>query len=325
MALSLLHREHGCFYRSVAWQRTAENNGAVTTLPSGKSDALRRHISRDEGFVKTTIHKYVYWRLLVLVNALITVQYDEEEKPYVLGRDLHEKLEIKTAYKDWFPRMCEFGFIENEDFCSFLSESTGGRPSVNHQVSIDMAKQICMIQKTELGKRYREYFLELERQWNSPESVMARALKLADRRIDSLKQRVSLLEEKNTVLAEKVEDLTVENKVQSQQIAEMSPKATYYDMVLSCKSAVAITVIAKDYGWSAKKLNDYLSEKGIQYKVSRVWVLKRDFANKGYTKTETGVANGNKFAFINTKWTQAGRLFIYDLLKADGILPIIEQ
>ena len=64
-----------------------------------------------------------------------------------MGRDLHEVLEIKTAYKDWFPRMCEYGFIEGEDFCSILSESTGGRPSTDHQLTIEMAKEICSIPK----------------------------------------------------------------------------------------------------------------------------------------------------------------------------------
>lgn len=79
-----------------------------------------------------------------------------------MGRDLHEGLEIKTSYKDWFPRMCEYGFTEGTDFCSILSESTGGRPATDHQITIDMAKEICMIQRSEKGKQYRQYFLQLE-------------------------------------------------------------------------------------------------------------------------------------------------------------------
>lgn len=66
------------------------------------------------------------------MNELITINYDNN-RPTVLGRDLHELLEVKTAYKDWFPRMVEYGFTEGTDFCSFLSESAGGRPSQNHQ------------------------------------------------------------------------------------------------------------------------------------------------------------------------------------------------
>ncbi len=78
------------------------------------------------------------------MNDLIKVEVGGE-KPMVLGRDLHAALEVQTAYKDWFPRMCEYGFTEGTDFCSFLSESTGGRPSTDHQLTIDMAKELCMV------------------------------------------------------------------------------------------------------------------------------------------------------------------------------------
>ena len=90
------------------------------------------------------------------MNELIKVNYTESEQPTVSGRELHEALEVKTAYKDWFPRMCEYGFTEGEDFCSFLSESTGGRPSTDHQLTIPMAKEICMIQRSEKGKQFRQ-------------------------------------------------------------------------------------------------------------------------------------------------------------------------
>lgn len=91
------------------------------------------------------------------MNELIKINY-ESDRPTVLARDLHEFLEVKTAYKDWFPRMCEYGFTEGEDFCSFLSESTGGRPATDAQLTIDMAKEICMLQRNERGKQARQYF-----------------------------------------------------------------------------------------------------------------------------------------------------------------------
>ena len=78
------------------------------------------------------------------MNELIPVSYDADTRPTVSGRDLHEALGIKTAYKDWFPRMCEYGFTDGEDFCSKMSESTGGRPSIDHQLTISMAKEVCM-------------------------------------------------------------------------------------------------------------------------------------------------------------------------------------
>lgn len=119
------------------------------------------------------------------MNEIININYNEEQ-PTVLGRELHKTLGVKTAYKDWFPRMCEYGFSEGKDFCSFLSESTGGRPSTDHQLTIPMAKEICMLQRSDKGKEFRQYFLKIEEQWNTPELVMARALKLAHRKIDEI-------------------------------------------------------------------------------------------------------------------------------------------
>lgn len=116
--------------------------------------------------------------------------------------------------------------------------------------------------------------------------------------------------------------------VQNQQIAELQPKASYYDVVLNCKDLLSITEIAKDYGKSAKWMNNYLHEKGIQFKQGGIWLLYAKFANKGYTSTKTQTYNGYDgmvHSKVHTYWTQAGRLFLYDLLKADGILPIVER
>lgn len=248
------------------------------------------------------------------MNELIRVTYDREQRPTVMGRELHEALGIRTAYKDWFPRMCEYGFTEGTDFCSILSESTGGRPGMDHQLTIEMAKEICMIQRTEIGKRCREYFLELERRWNSPEAVMARALQFANN------QLALVTEQKNRLLET--------TAVQAQQIAEMKPKASYYDVVLACKDLLSITKIAKDYGWSAKKMNEWLKEKHIQFRQGDIWLLYQKYAERGYTSTKTHVhpgSDGELHTAVHTYWTQAGRLFIYQMMKADGHLPTMEQ
>jgi anti-repressor protein len=127
---------------------------------------------------------------------------------------------------------------------------------------------------------------------------------------------------------EKTRKLESTVAVQSQQIAELEPKATYYDIVLSCKDAVPISVIAKDYGWSAQQMNEHLSQKKVQYKRSDIWLLYQNHARCGYTKTTTHVYDdrcGYSHAKLHTKWTQKSRLFIYDLLKKDGIYPQIEK
>ena len=117
--------------------------------------------------------------------------------------------------------------------------------------------------------------------------------------------------------------------VQNQQIVEMKPKASYYDVVLNCKDLVAISVIAKDYGWSANRMNQYLHQKGVQYKQgNKIWLLYQKYAEMGYTNTKTHSYPGNDGTMhtaVHTYWTQQGRLFIYELLKSEGILPTMVQ
>lgn len=131
------------------------------------------------------------------MNEIIKINYDND-RPTVLARDLHDFLEVKTAFKDWFPRTCEYGFSEGTDFCSFLSESSGGRPAQDAQLTIEMAKEICMLQRNERGKQARQYFIQLEKDWNSPEKVMARALQIADKKIKRLETQIE--EDKPKVL-----------------------------------------------------------------------------------------------------------------------------
>lgn len=116
--------------------------------------------------------------------------------------------------------------------------------------------------------------------------------------------------------------------VQTQQIQELTPKACYYDVVLNCPDLLSTSAIAKDYGKSAKWLNAYLHDKGVQFKQGGVWLLYQKYAEQGYTSTKTHNVNGidgQQHTKVHTYWTQKGRLFIYDLLRSDGILPVVEQ
>lgn len=113
--------------------------------------------------------------------------------------------------------------------------------------------------------------------------------------------------------------------IQEQQIAEMQPKASYYDLILQNKNTVSVTQIAKDYGMSGRALNKLLHELGIQYKLRNTWLLYQDYANRGYTQSRTHTIDADR-SVMHTYWTQKGRLFLYDLLKSDrGILPMIER
>lgn len=183
------------------------------------------------------------------MNEDLTVNNDTQT---VSARELHERLHIKTAFKDWFPRMCEYGFEEGADFCSKLSETSqkGGRPAKDADISIDMAKQICMIQRTPEGKAVRQYLIDLEKAWNTPEQVMARALKYADKEIEKLKKsNAGLLED---------------NK-------RMKPKEIFADAVSASHTSILVGDMAKllkqngvDIG--QKRLFEWLREKGYLIK-----------------------------------------------------------
>ena len=130
------------------------------------------------------------------MNKLITITTNEIGEPSVSGRELHEFLGVATPYDKWFPRMTEYGFTEGRDFSTFLSESTGGRPSTNHLLTIDMAKEIAMIQRTDRGKQARHYFIQIEKDYNSPEKIMARALRIAEKELSTLKLDVERMKPK---------------------------------------------------------------------------------------------------------------------------------
>lgn len=160
--------------------------------------------------------------------------------------------------------------------------------------------------------KYIQAFNEMERKLNDPMFMVRRSM---------------------AYLNERCNALLADNKALLEENAEMKPKASYYDTVLSCENALPITVIAKDYGWTGQKLNKYLHDKGVQYKQSKTWVLYKKYAEKykddnKLTDTRTLPTtgkDGTKSAHVHTYWTQKGRLFIYDLLKNDGILPTIEK
>lgn len=241
------------------------------------------------------------------MNELIPTIKNEDGNLLVSGRDLHEFLEVKTNYSTWFDRMADYGFVENTDY--FLHSNfekrngSGGHNKIDHAVKVDMAKEISMLQRNEKGKQARQFFIELERRWNSPEMVMKRAM-------DYLNARVEKLQTSNLVL--------------TQQVNELQPKASYYDMVLQNKSLLSVSKIAKDYGMSAMALNKKLHELGVQYKQGDIWLMYAKHQDKGYTQTSTHVIDADK-SKVSTKWTQKGRLFIYDLLKQNDILPMIER
>lgn len=232
------------------------------------------------------------------LKSLIPVSYDNPERPTVSGRELHEFLQVDSNYTTWFKRMCEYGFTEGEDYVPILenrSDGLAGKPRTDHQLTIPMAKELCMIQRNERGKQARQYFLAVEAQWNSPEAVMRRAVLIAQKQNDQLK---------------------AVNKQLLAENSDLKPDAEYARAVCIGDNCRTATSIAKDYGMSGEKLNSILHGLKIQWKNSDgQWVLYAKYSGKGYTKNRKGRPfehNSGKITTPNTTvWTEAGQRFIY--------------
>lgn len=234
-------------------------------------------------------------------EELIKINYGTEQ-PTVSARDLHEKLNIGTEFAKWFSRMCEYGFSHESDYSEVIVKNDenpkGGRPATDYAISVDMAKQICMIQRTEKGKQYRQYFLDLEKAWNTPEQIFARALKMADATIQKLKDR-------NAVLVE--------------DVSRMKPKEEFFDAVAESKDAIEIGKVAKvlNYpGIGRNKLFDILRKKKIFMQNN---IPYRKYIDCGYFRTieqKYATPDGEIKISIKTLVYQKGVDYIRKLLGA---------
>lgn len=158
------------------------------------------------------------------MKEIVKVNYDNEQ-PTVSARELHNGLEVSERFQSWFNRQLQYGFEENSDYVGCKEFNTLAKQELqDYQISIDMAKQICMLQRSDKGRQYRQYFLDLEKAWNTPEQVMARALKLADKEIDRLK---------------------ADNKVLLEDTARMKPKEIFADAVATSNTTILIGELAK--------------------------------------------------------------------------------
>lgn len=239
-----------------------------------------------------------------------------KNEPYFVGKDVAEVL----GYSDAFGALKKHVDYEDKQNCQNDSfESPRGMTIINESglyslilsSKMPKARQFKRWVTSEVLPAIRKHgVFAVDAMLNDPDSMIAALQAYKEER-----QRRMLLES--------------ENAVQKQQLLEMKPKVSYYDVVINSPDLISITEIAKDYGWSAKRMNGYLNEKEIQYKQgNHIWILYQKYAEQGLTSTKTHAylaGDGNTHTKVHTYWTQKGRLFIYDLLKKDGILPLIEK
>lgn len=181
-------------------------------------------------------------------KAIVPLTIDEDSNFPVDGRQLYERLELQTPYHKWFPRMCEYGFEEGKDYrtkMSVRSDGLPGRMREEHDLTIDMAKHIAMVQRTEQAMVIRQYLIDFEREMNKPEKIMARALKIANKEIENLHNMVFNLE--------------TENKI-------MLPKAEYFDDLVDRALNTNFRTTAKELGIKERQFIRFLEENGFLYR-----------------------------------------------------------
>ena len=251
--------------------------------------------------------------LLVFKNAefgsVRTTVIDRE--PFFVGKDVAEILGYSNS-RDAISK-----HVDEEDKGVAKCDTLGGMQELT---LINESGLYSLILRSQLPKA-RQF-----KRW-----VTAEILPAIRRRgmyaIDEILENPDLAIEALTQLKEerrKRKALELTAAVQKQQIAELSPKASYYDLILQNRNTVPVTQIAKDYGISGRKFNELLHDLGVQYRFRKTWLLYQHYADLGYTQSKTFAIDAEK-SVMHTYWTQKGRLFLYDLLKGEGILPLIEQ
>lgn len=225
------------------------------------------------------------------MNELIKVDYSGE-KPAVSARELHEFLAVGTKFQDWFPRMKEYGFTEGQDFETVKIENVLSQKRertysmTDYALSIDMAKEICMIQRNEKGKIARQYFLALERDWNSPEKVMSRALRYAEQKLKKVKAINS--------------ELTVDNQI-------MKPKADYFDELVDRNLLTNFRETAKQLEVKERDFIQFLLNKKYLYRDKRGKLMPYADKNSGLFEVKECFNEKTQWSGTQTLVTPKGR------------------
>ena len=232
-----------------------------------------------------------------MTNELIKIDYTNSDRPTVLARDLHTALEVETPYNKWLPRMCEYGFTEGVDYVTVdknVYRADGkAMPQIqhDHQITIAMAKELCMLQRSEKGKQFRKYFIQVEEAWNTPEQVMARALRVADETIKSL----------------------------TAELESAAPKVQYFDTLVDRNLLTNFRDTAKELHVAPKAFINFLLEKGYIYRDNKSRLRPyQAHAEKGLFEVKEFASEFNNKAGIQTLVTPKGRE-TFRLLVGNGL------
>ena len=277
------------------------------------------------------------------MNELIKLnetEIDDETVQTVNARELHQFLEVGKVFAAWIrSRLDTLGSIEGQDYIVLSGESLlsqigrqteegnkprGGHNRLEYFVTLDTAKHLAMMERNDLGFRVRQYFIEVEKAQKNYD--LKDKLLLSVFKAGNDIEKAEAINAYETKYVQPLEKLVIQQAI---EIEESKPKLRYHDIVLSCPDLLTVTQISQDYTISNQKINKILASKGVQYKdKSGVWCIYAKYGMNQYAQTFTHTYqdnDGNYHSKLHLKWTQKGRLFIYELLKEEGILPICEQ
>lgn len=251
----------------------------------------------------------------------------------VSARELHQFLENKREFATWMKQRIEqYGFVENQDFTSFdniVKRENGATVRKEYALTIDMAKELSMVENNERGRLARKYFIECEKTAKEKQAfclpqTFAEALRLAADQQEQIEAQAKQIGEQQEAIRQSAQEVAALNG----KVAEMKPKVSYYEKILASEATLTVTQIAQDYGMSAMAFNTALKEIGVQRKVNGQWVLYARHSKRGYVHSRSIDIvrhDGRHETKTCTEWTQEGRKFLYDTLKGCGILPLIER
>lgn len=226
------------------------------------------------------------------MNELLTMNVNENNDMTFSAREIHKGVEATERFGSWFGRMLQYGFEENIDYTSvksFTVVNNGAKRELqDYALTLDMAKEVCMLQRNEKGSQYRKYLIRIEKEWNSPEKVMARALLMAQKSLEIMK-----------------------------------PKAEYYDLVLTGEGKYTATEIGAEFGMTAKTLHEILHSLKMIKKVGGQWIPTKKYSNMDLMQSET--QSVNNINILTWKWTEEGRKFVVEILRGQGYTTIQES
>ena len=248
-------------------------------------------------------------------KELIKITTNEDGQKLVSARELHEGLKVKSKFNDWITkRITKYGFVENQDFILVTQKKVTNNPKnpyteqKDYVITVDMAKELCMVENNELGRQFRKFFIEAERE--------LRIIKKLDSYMieDPIERAKRWIEE-----AEERKALMEENIKKDEEIKVLKPKAEFTDKFLQDDTLYKATDIAKEVGMTATKFNRLLEGLGIQFKQGGKWYITSEYDGNGYTKPYTFEYKEGKIQ-TQMRWSSRGRKFILDTLESLGII-----